>query len=60
VTHTDVVRDILEEVGLAVGPEELELLTAARDMMRRRAASLYLPEVQEYEPADVFSAREQT
>jgi hypothetical protein len=51
-----IVRHRLEEAGIAAGPEGLELLVAAYDTVRRRAASLYLPEAELFEPVDVFSA----
>ena len=51
-----IVRHRLEEAGIPAAPEELELLVAAYDTVRRRAASLYLPEAELFEPADVFSA----
>ncbi len=51
-----IVRHRLEEAGIPAGPEELELLVAAYETVRRRAASLYLPEAELFEPADVFSA----
>ena len=57
---SDTVGTTLEAAGITASPGELEMLTAARDTMRCRAASLYLPEAQAYEPADVFSARDQT
>jgi hypothetical protein len=57
---SDIVQTTLEAAGLEVTPEELELLTAARGSMRLRAASLSVPEAQAFEPADVFSARDQT
>jgi hypothetical protein len=52
----DIVGHRLEEAGIAAGPEELELLVAAYDTVRKRAASLYLPEAELFEPADVFVA----
>ena len=59
-SSSDIVHTTLEAAGMEVSPEELESLTAAQGSMRRRAASLYVPEAQAFEPADVFSARNQT
>jgi len=56
---SDIVGAELDAVGIAVTPEELELLVAACATMRARAASLYIPEAELFEPADVFSARDQ-
>ena len=52
----DIVRHRLEEAGITAGPQEFELLVADYDTVRKRAASLYLPEAELFEPADVFVA----
>jgi hypothetical protein len=58
-SSSDTVRATLEASSIEVSPDELDLLTAAHGTMRRRVASLYLPEAEAFEPADVFSARDQ-
>jgi hypothetical protein len=54
----DIVRHALDQAGLVVAPEELEMLVAAYDTVRGQAALLYLPEADPFEPADVFLAGE--
>ena len=56
----DIVRHALEEAGIVVSPDELEMLVAAYPTVRGRAASLYLPDADSFEPADVFVAVETT
>jgi hypothetical protein len=53
---TDIVRHALDEAGIVVAPDELEMLVAAYETILGRAASLYLPEAASFEPADVFLA----
>jgi hypothetical protein len=52
----EIVAKALDEAGIVVASEELQMLVAAYDTIRERAASLYVADAEPYEPADVFSA----
>lgn len=55
---SEVVQGHLDRAGIAVTPQELELLTAAWHDMQQSIALLDIPEAELFEPADVFSARD--
>jgi hypothetical protein len=51
-----IVANALDEAGIVVASEELQMLVAVYDTIRQRAASLYVGDAEAFEPADVFSA----